>query len=48
MPGETPMKNKKVKFGVRIHQSGYTYESLRRIWTEADKLGYHSATLILS
>ena len=39
------MKNKKVKFGVRIHQSGYTYESLRRIWTEADKLGYHSATL---
>ena len=39
------MKNKKVKFGVRIHQSGYSYESLRQVWTEADRLGYHSATL---
>ena len=39
------MHGKKVKFGVRIHQSGYTYESLRRIWTDADRLGYHSATL---
>ena len=35
----------RVKFGVRIHQGGYSYESLRRIWTEADSLGYHSATL---
>ena len=34
-----------VKFGVRIHQSGYSYASLRRVWTEADRLGYHSATL---
>ena len=39
------MTGKKVKFSVRIHQSGYSYESLRRIWTEADTLGYHSATL---
>ena len=36
---------RKVKFSVRIHQSGYSYESLRQVWTEADKLGYHSATL---
>ena len=35
----------KVKFSIRIHQSGYSYDSLRRIWTEADRLGYHSATL---
>ena len=39
------MQGKKVKFGVRIHQSGYSYGSLRKIWTEADRLGYHSATL---
>jgi alkanesulfonate monooxygenase SsuD/methylene tetrahydromethanopterin reductase-like flavin-dependent oxidoreductase (luciferase family) len=35
----------KVKFSVRIHQSGYSYESLRRIWTDADRLGFYSATL---
>ena len=33
------------KFGVRIHQGGYEYESLRRVWLEADRLGYYSATL---
>ena len=37
--------NRKVKFGVRIHQSGYSYESLRHVWTAADRLGFHSATL---
>ena len=36
---------RQVKFSVRIHQSGYSYESLRRIWTHADRLGYYSATL---
>ena len=35
----------KVKFAVRIHQGGYSFEELKRIWTEADRLGYHSATL---
>ena len=35
----------KVRFGVRIHQGGYSYPELRRIWTEADRLGYYSATL---
>ena len=39
------MKSKEVKFCVRIHQSGYSYESLERIWTEADRLGYHAASL---
>ena len=39
------MQARKVKFGVRIHQGGYSYDALRRIWTEADGLGYHSATL---
>ena len=34
-----------VKFSVRIHQGGYSYQSLQRIWTEADRLGYYSATL---
>ena len=37
--------NSQVKFSVRIHQGGYTYDSLRRIWMEADRLGYYSATL---
>ena len=37
--------NEKIKFSVRIHQGGYTYETLRRIWTDADRLGYYSATL---
>src|SRR5919106_2065841 len=36
---------RQVKFSVRIHQSGYSYESLRRIWTDADRLGFYSATL---
>ena len=39
------MQGKKVKFGVRVHQSGYSYESLRQVWAHADVLGYHSATL---
>ncbi len=39
------MQSRKVKFGVRIHQGGYSYDDLKRIWTEADGLGYHSATL---
>ena len=39
------MNSKKVKFSVRIHQGGYSYGDLRRVWTEADRLGYHSATL---
>ena len=34
-----------VKFGVRIHQGGYSYEALRQVWTQADRLGYYSATL---
>ena len=37
--------NRNVKFSVRIHQGGYSYDSLRRIWVTADRLGYHSATL---
>ena len=30
---------------MRIHQGGYDYETLRRIWLDADRLGYYSATL---
>jgi alkanesulfonate monooxygenase SsuD/methylene tetrahydromethanopterin reductase-like flavin-dependent oxidoreductase (luciferase family) len=37
--------NRNVKFSVRIHQRGYSFESLKRVWQEADRLGYHSATL---
>ena len=37
--------NDKVKFSVRIHQGGYSYQTLRRIWMDADRLGYYSATL---
>ncbi len=35
-----------VHFAVRIHQRGYHFDSLRAVWVEADRLGYHSATLI--
>ena len=34
-----------VKFSVRMHQHGYNFDDLKRIWTQADRLGYHSATL---
>ena len=37
--------SRQVKFGVRIHQHGYTFDDLKRVWTQADSLGYHSATL---
>lgn len=35
----------KVKFCVRVHQGGYSFEELKRIWTTADGLGYHSGSL---
>ena len=41
-----PDTTRRVKFGVRIHQRGYSFDSLREIWIEADRLGYYSATLI--
>ena len=34
-----------VKFGVRVHQSDYSFEDLKAIFTQADRLGYYSATL---
>jgi alkanesulfonate monooxygenase SsuD/methylene tetrahydromethanopterin reductase-like flavin-dependent oxidoreductase (luciferase family) len=34
-----------VKFNVRVNQYAYSYEDLRRIWLEADRLGYYSASL---
>ena len=37
--------DRRVKFSVRIHQGGYDYKTLRRIWKDADRLGYYSATL---
>ena len=37
--------NREIKFSVRIHQGGYSYQTLRRIWMDADRLGYYSATL---
>ena len=39
------MNSRPVKFSVRMHQAGYDYPSLKSIWTDADRLGYHSATL---
>ncbi len=35
----------KVRFGVRVHQSGYSFADLKAIFTQADRLGYYSATL---
>ena len=37
--------NTPVKFNVRVNQYRYSYEDLLRIWTEADRLGYFSASL---
>ena len=34
-----------VKFNVRINQYRYGYDDLRRVWLEADRLGYYSASL---
>jgi alkanesulfonate monooxygenase SsuD/methylene tetrahydromethanopterin reductase-like flavin-dependent oxidoreductase (luciferase family) len=34
-----------IKFCVRVHQGGYSYDTLRRIWQDADRLGYYSASL---
>lgn len=34
-----------VKFNVRVNQHRYSYEDLLRIWQEADRLGYYSASL---
>ena len=39
------MPERKVKLAVRIHQHDYGFEDLKRVWTDADRLGYHSATL---
>ena len=40
MPSQAP-----VKFNVRVNQYRYPYEDLERIWLEADRLGYYSASL---
>ena len=37
--------NAPVKFNVRINQYRYGYEDLLRVWQEADRLGYYSASL---
>ena len=34
-----------IKFNVRVNQYRYSYEDLLRIWQEADRLGYYSASL---
>ena len=39
------MNDRPIKFSVRIHQGGYDYPALKGVWTAADRLGYHSATL---
>ena len=40
MPSQPP-----VKFNVRINQYRYGYDDLLRVWMEADRLGYYSASL---
>lgn len=34
-----------VKFNVRINQYRYGYQDLQRVWLQADRLGYYSASL---
>ena len=37
--------NRMPKVVVRIHQSGWTFGQLKRVWKEADKLGYDGASI---
>ncbi len=39
------MTDQPVKFNVRVNQYRYSYEDLLRVWLEADRLGYYSASL---
>ena len=39
------MRDGGLKFAVRIHQRDYSFDELKRVWTAADRLGFHSATL---
>ena len=41
----TALKPLPVKFNVRVNQYRYSYGDLLRIWQEADRLGYYSASL---
>ena len=45
MTATTPNRGPAVKFNVRINQHRYGYADLRRIWQDADRLGYYSASL---
>lgn len=40
-----PKYGSAVKFNVRVNQHRYSYADLRRIWRDADRLGYYSASL---
>ena len=37
--------SRRIRFAVRIHQGGLSYDDLRRVWLEADRLGYYAASL---
>ncbi|MCY4415070.1 MAG: LLM class flavin-dependent oxidoreductase [Chloroflexi bacterium] len=39
------MTDQPVKFNVRVNQYRYSYDDLLRVWLEADRLGYYSASL---
>ena len=41
----TVTNNPPVKFNVRVNQYRYSYEDLQRVWLDADRLGYYSASL---
>lgn len=34
-----------MRFAVRIHQSGWTYSQLEKVWQESERLGYDGASL---
>ena len=44
-PMATQSGNPPVKFNARVNQYRYGYDDLLRIWQEADRLGYYSASL---
>lgn len=39
------MAGQALKFAVRIHQGGWSYPDLLRVWQAADRLGYHGGSL---
>lgn len=43
VPSQEAAPKKKIRFGIQTGQQDVTYEQVKEIWQEAEKLGFHSA-----